>query len=191
MSVAAPLILGFLLIYLAVLVGVFVLMGFGLWKMSKNAGIPHAWTSFIYPLYNMGLLAERSLYMYTGQKKSLAKWSLWLLIVGLCISLPGWFLAFFLNSTAAAGLVALLSAVSGIASMVLLYYCLYYVYKDYTPGNEVILLILSIFVAAYPIIFLVIMNVVPVSVAGRCPYGQPRYNRQPPQAPGGWNGPQG
>lgn len=179
-----------LLFYLVFLAGMIFLMGFGLWKMSKNAGIPHAWTSFLYPLYNMGLLAERSLYAHTGRQKPLAKWSLWLIIaiaavvllllVGTVAAMASGFMAVNLFS-------AILIFPLTIAGAVLTYYDLYYIYKDYSPGNEVVLLVVSILCGAYPIIFLVVMNVVPVSVAGRCPYGQPKYNRpyQGPQDPGG------
>ena len=160
---------------------IFFLVGFGLWKMAKNAGIPHAWTSFFYPLYNIGLLAERSLYVHTGRQRPLARWSIWLLIGGISLFLLSGVSAFALSSRAAAAGIALLGWALSIVSMLLLYYSLFYVYKDYAPGNEVVLLVISILFSAFPIIFLVVMNVVPVSVAGRCPYGQPRYNR--PQGP--------
>ena len=103
-----------------------------------------------------------------------------LLLVGTVAAMASGFMAVNLFS-------AILIFPLTIAGVVLTYYDLYYIYKDYTPGNEVVLLVVSILCGAYPIIFLVVMNVVPVSVAGRCPYGQPKYNRpyQGPQDPGG------
>lgn len=174
----------FLVIWLAMLVGIMLLMGFGLWKMCKNAGMPRAWLSFIYPIYNICKLAERSMYAATGTCKPLSKWSLWVLwgtLGGIVLLLVGSIVA------AVGGLVELLATllllimlpmmVLAIAGGVLTYYALYYVYKDYIPGNETLMLILSILLGAYPIILLVVMNVQPVSVAGRGQYGQPKYNQ--------------
>lgn len=176
-----------------------VLQGFGPYKMAKNAGIPNPWLAFI-PLgqgYLLGLLAQRSLYASTGQQKPLAQINLWLPIALLAGGLVTGVLVAMVPL-----LGALLSLVLVVGSLVVTYYLFYtyyHLFKDYAPDNAVLFLILTILFSplAFIIITLLYMDVVPVSVAGRVPYGQPKYNQrgnQPhgygPQGPGGY-GPQG
>lgn len=181
---SSVIILVFVFIWLAVMVGMMVLMGFGLWRMCKNAGMPRAWLSFIYPIYNICKLAERSMYAATGTRKPLSKWSLWVLwasLGGTALILVGSLVAAIVGLAEWAATLLLLMMlpymVLAVAGAVLTYYALYYLYKDYIPGNETLMLILSIVFGAYPIILLVVMNVQPISVAGRGEYGQPKYKR--------------
>lgn len=185
MSVVGPiLILVLILIWLTMMVGILVLMGFGLWRMCKNAGMPRAWLSFIYPIYNICKLAERSMYTATGMSKPLSKWSIWVLwatlggiALILLVILAAAIVGFAELLVVLLLLMMLPFVVLAIAAAVLTYYALYYVYKDYIPGNETLMLVLSIVLGAYPLIFLVVMNVQPVSVTGRGEYGQPKYNQ--------------
>lgn len=184
MAMNVVLVITMLVVYLVILGGVLVLNGLGLWRMAKNAGISQAWSAFLYPTYIMALLAQRSLFTFTGKQRDLAKWSLW----GLFASVGAGLLCTILIAVAALNdsgfmmvlmvLCSLVLSVVILAVTVLHCYCLYYVLKDYCPGNEVLLFVLSIFFGIVaPIVFLVQMNTVPVSVAGRTPYQQPKYNR--------------
>ena len=181
----------YIAVLLAMAAGSVVINGIAPYKMAKNAGIPRPWLAFI-PIaqgYIFGLLAQRSLYFHTGKRTPLAKINL-LLPAGLlvCTLLIGVFSA--MDAGLLIGLLGLVLCVGSIASMVYLYYTYYYVFKDYAPDNAVLFLILSIiFPVAFLVIMLIHMNVVPVSVAGRSPYGQPKYNR--PSGPNGYGGPQG
>lgn len=183
-----------MIFWLAFMIGGIILQGIGLYKMAKNAGIPNPWLAFIPGGngYILGLLAERALYVHSGQQRQrpLAKLNLWLFL-GTLLSLC---LAFFLIiAEVAAGLAVLLLLLAMVASVgygVAYFYSLYYVYKDYAPGNEVLLLVLSILLSVSVFIILIIYrNTVPVSVAGRTGYQQPRYDAPYPYGPAG--GPQG
>lgn len=193
----------FLLFYLAFLLGVYVLTQFGLYRMARHAGIPGAWLAFV-PIgsgYITGLLAERAVYTYTGQRRRLALWNTLLpavtaagviLIVILALADSP------LNAGVWLGLIAML--VGGIVGFVVFCYSLYYIFKDYAPDNAVLFTLLGIFLGIYWIFFLVVMNAVPVSVTGFgvYPYGRPKYDKYhqwpqtPPDQPGyGPYGPQG
>ena len=78
MAMGALLLIAGLLVYLAIIIGLSALLGFGRYRMAKHAGIPHAWLGLV-PFgnaYITGLLAERAVYTYTGKKRSLAFWYL-------------------------------------------------------------------------------------------------------------------
>lgn len=205
----------FFFIFALFLVGLLIFQGLGLYKMAKNARLHHPWTSFLYSLYNMSLLAQRSLYFHTGKKRNLARWSIWMLIITIILSLiMGLSVSFFMaqmlgtsynhpyyyryfdNSNYFAyygyGPTVVTSSVTNLVFIFLVTfpiilialggaifnaYVLYYIYKDYSPGNEWVMLLISILLGVWPIIFLVVRNVVPVSVAGYYPYGQPKYGR--------------
>lgn len=204
----------FFSIFVLFFVGLVIFQGFGLYRMSKNAGLYHPWLSFFYPLYNMSLLAQRSLYFHVGKNRNLARWSIWLLVivvifaviigslVGILMAqgaLPSDLFSYYYdqysdsdfnyhgygptssNFTIAPFVTLLfmifLLILISFAAAIFTYYVMYYIYKDYYPGNECVMLLISILLGAWPIIFLLIQNVVPVSVAGRYPYGQPKYGR--------------
>ena len=194
MAMGALLLIAGLLVYLAIIAGLSVLLGFGRYRMAKHAGIPHAWLGLV-PFgnaYITGLLAERAVYTYTGKKRSLAFWYLIaqcvvfvgaLAVLGLAI----WDIDFGLG----VGMAVLGLFLGLIAYFALGIYCVYYVFKDYSPDNATIYIVLSILFHIYWIFLLVEMNTVPVSVTGfqSWPYGRPKYDRyhqwQPPQGPGG------
>ena len=154
-------------------------LGIGPYKMAKNAGLPHAWAAFlpIGSVYTIGRLADRSRAFYNGRPSRFACWLLVLQIVSL-VCLPLFFVSIFARIYILSALLMLFCAGSGISALVLYYCSLYQVYKDYTPGDELLFLLLSIFISiSTPIVLIINRNVVPVSVAGYQPYGQPRYNR--------------
>ena len=194
MAMGALLLIAGLLVYLAIIAGLSVLLGFGRYRMAKHAGIPHAWLGLV-PFgnaYITGLLAERAVYTYTGKKRSLAFWYLIaqcvvfvgaLAVLGLAI----WDIDFGLG----VGMAVLGLFLGLIACFALGIYCVYYVFKDYSPDNATIYIVLSILFHIYWIFLLVEMNTVPVSVTGfgTWPYGRPKYNQyhqwQVPQGPVG------
>ena len=210
----------FLFIFALLLVAILIIQGLGLYKMAKNARLNHPWISFLYPTYNMSLLAQRSLYFHTGKKRNLARWSILLLVFAILFAvltgvLAGWFInqlpvtsysnpyyyRYFENGNAFAYygygpnltvltldklvfmlVITLPAVLVGVVSIIFNGYVLYYIYKDYCPRSVWVMLLVSLLFGAWPIIFLVVRNVVPVSVAGYYPYGQPKYGRVPPAA---------
>ena len=66
----------FALLWLAIMVGLIILSGFGLYRMAQHAGVPSPWMAFV-PVassYLTGLLAERAYYTYNGRTRKLAWW---------------------------------------------------------------------------------------------------------------------
>ena len=185
MAPTALFVLLYLLFFFVTFAVMVALLGFGLWRMAKNAGIPHAWVAFL-PLgngYILGLLADRSRNCYTGKAPRL----------GLAFWLPmTQALAFFgglgvfglaLGRTPFNFLVVLfiLALLLGmVVSVALNFFCVYYIFKDYAPENAVLYTVLGILLGIYWVFLLVEMNTVPVSVAGPgpFPYGRPKYGRQ-------------
>ncbi len=75
-----------LLFYLGLAFAFHLLYAFGPYRMAKHAGIPHAWLG-LFPIgtsWLVGLLAERSLYSYTGRRLRLALWTPALWGIGTC-----------------------------------------------------------------------------------------------------------
>ena len=159
--------------------------GLGLYKMAKNAGLPNPWLSFV-PIANnylMGKLAERASWYGSGKTLPFAKIFLW----GYLGYLAATLLAILLPP------LYLFISFAGLALSVFVYIALYYIFKDYSPSNAVLFLILSILFGLYPFFLFALRNRVPVSVAGFCPGGQPKYQPygggQPPQpGSGGYTG---
>lgn len=203
----------FLALWLGLFVGMFVLMGFGLYRMAQHAGAPCPWMAFI-PVassYLTGLLAERAYYTYNGRTRRLAWWCVIANLIPLGIFAI--FMAFFFRTVFAAGgppapeaivgfspMVYLLNLVA-IAPMVLYGYCLYYLFRDYSPDNAVLFTIVGVLFNISFVFLLIERNTVPVSVTGFgfYPYGRPKYdrwhrwNQVPPQqaGPGNWPPPGG
>lgn len=194
------------LIWLGVMAGLIILSGFGLYRMAQHAGAPSPWMAFV-PVasaYLTGLLAERAFYTYNGRVRKLAWW---------CVVtqfLPLVFLGFYMasifrftaNDMAAeaefTGLMLwfLLYFVSILAPMILYGYCLYYIFRDYSPDNAVLFTLVGVLFNISFVFLLIERDTVPVSVTGYgvYPYGRPKYdkwhrwNQVPPQqyGPGGW-----
>lgn len=181
-------VLAYLLFAFGTLAVMFLLLGLGLWRMAKNAGIPYAWTAF-FPLgngYVLGALADRSRRYFTGRSPRLGL-SFWLPVVqaltffammglfGLAlVSVPFNFLVV---------LFFLILLLGGFVSVGLNYFCVYHTFKDYAPDNALLYTIVGIVFSIYWIFLLAEMNTVPVSVAGPgpFPYGRPKYGRQQQQ----------
>lgn len=171
-----------LLFYLVILGGVWVLVSFGPYRMAKHAGIPRPWLALL-PVGNawvLGLLAERSVYAHTQRPRRLAFWNTLLqalplaaLVLLFPLALADW------DFNPLIGLSLLVLVVSGLAGVVMYYYCIYHIFKDYAPDNALLYLLLGIFFNIYWIFFLVEMNTVPVSVTGfgAFPGGRPKYDR--------------
>lgn len=145
----------------------------GLMRICRNAGIPNPGLMFI-PLaktYYMGMLAQRSRYARTGERTPLAK------IYFFC-TLGAWLLGsglLFLVFSGTYWLYLLLTWALRVFLLVLKYYVRYYIFADYAPDNDVLFTVLTALPLAEPILLLVLRDVVPVSVAGRRPTGQPKY----------------
>lgn len=171
-----------LLVYLLFFAGFYILCNFGLWRMASHAGVPHAWLAWV-PFgsaYAAGMLAERSVYTFTGRRSRLALW---------CPALQG--IAFMgvlmvlgfaildMDFGAPVVLALLLCILGTLAAAVVYFYALYYIFKDYAPENAVLYTLLGILFGIYWIFQLVEMNTVPVSVTGfgAWPGGRPKYNR--------------
>ena len=182
-----------LLFYLGLAFAAHLLYSFGPYRMAKHAGIPHAWIG-LFPIgtsWLIGLLAERSLYCYTGRRLRLALWTPALQGIGTCGALMVVGLA--LADADFSGLVvaALVLTLEGwVAGTVFSLYSLYYLFKDYAPENATLYTVLSILFGFQFIFLLIEMNTVPVSVAGPgpFPYGRPKYDARhqwsPAPAPG-------
>ena len=170
------------LVYLAVFAGLFVLTSFGVYRMASHAGVPHPWLGLV-PFgnaYVTGLLAERSVYVYTDKKRSLAFWCpifQALALVGL-MAVVG--LALLDADFGFWVVISLLVFFVGFTVyLVLSIYCQYYIFKDYSPDNSTLYIVLSILFHIHWIFLLVEMNTVPVSVTGFgvWPNGRPKYDR--------------
>ena len=189
---AAPtifLMLAYLLFAFGVLAFMFVLLGFGLWRMGRNAGVPCAWTAF-FPLgsgYVMGALADRSRRFFTGRAPRLGL-AFWLPITQALAVFAGMGLFGLalvrvpFNFLVVLFFLALL--LGTLVSLGLNYFCVYHIFKNYAPENALLYTLVGLLFGIYWIFFLVEMNTVPVSVAGPgpFPYGRPKYGQQQPQS---------
>lgn len=165
----------------------------GLYQMAKHAGIPNPWLALL-PYgngYVMGLLAERSIYTYTGKARRVAFWTVLLQVLastGAFFTIPLALSHSDFNGVVAVACLLLFGA--GLAALVVFWYALYYIFKDYAPDNVLLYFLLGIFFNIYWIFLLVERNTVPVSVAGPgpYPYGRPKYDKYhrwyQPQPPG-------
>ncbi len=196
--VALGLVFGILILWLGIFAGVIFLCGFGLYRMAQHAGIPSPWLAFlpVAQMYVMGLLAERSYYVYSGgQRRRLARWTVisQLALAALAVVIAA---VFFPAAYSGEGEMAMLLLVPlyfllFLFAMVLSLYCTYYIFKDYTPDNAVLFTVIGMLAGITMIFFLVERDTVPVSVTGFgvYPYGRPKYDRyhrwhqQPPQPP--------
>ncbi len=196
------------LIWLGVMVGLIILSGFGLYRMAQHAGAPSPWMAFV-PVassYLTGLLAERAYYTYNGRTRKLAWWCVIANVIPL--GLFAVFAAFFFRTVIAAGGALAPEEVAGMTPLMyllnlvallpaILYgYCLYYIFRDYSPDNAVLFAIVGVLFRISFVFLLIERNTVPVSVTGfgAYPYGRPKYdrwhrwNQTPPQqyGPGSW-----
>lgn len=170
----------YFLFMMAFYVGLFVLVGFGPYTMAKNAGIHNPWLAFL-PFGNtwiICLLGERARYFHTGKTTPLAKTALFLQVGAIVVVLL--MLVAFLVSPALTVILYFAFFAALIASAVYTYIAIYNIFRDYSPGNETAFLLLSIFLEASFILFIIYRNVVPVSVTGYGHYTQPKYNAPPP-----------
>ena len=163
---------GVLIFVLLFAAACFILYSIGLYTMAKNAGIPNPWLAWI-PIatgYILGLLAERSYYTFTGKQMPFSKILLW----GYIGVFVGSFIPF----------ISALAGLAGIALMVFQLIALFYLYKDYAPGKEVLYIVLSVIFSslAQAICLMLSRNTVPVSVTGFGQQVQPSYQGgyQPP-----------
>lgn len=201
------------LIWLGVMVGLIILSGFGLYRMAQHAGAPSPWMAFV-PVassYLTGLLAERAYYTYNGRTRKLAWWCVIANVIPL--GLFAVFAAFFFRTVIAAGGALAPEEVAGMTPLMyllnlvallpaILYgYCLYYIFRDYSPDNAVLFAIVGVLFRISFVFLLIERDTVPVSVTGfgAYPYGRPKYdrwhrwNQTPPQqyGPGNWPPPGG
>ncbi len=166
--------------------------------MAQHAGIPSPWLAFlpVAQMYVMGLLAERSYYVYSGgRQRRLARWAVisQLALAALAVVIAAVFFpaAYSGEGEMAALLLVPLYFLLFLFAMVLSLYCTYYIFKDYTPDNAVLFTVIGMLAGITMIFFLVERDTVPVSVTGFgvYPYGRPKYDRyhrwhqQPPQPP--------
>ena len=188
------------LVWLAMMVGLMILTGYGLYCMARHAGIPNPWLAFL-PVANVyltGLLAERSYYTYNGRVRKLAKWSLILNLLPVVEFIIIYGILMTSVVTGDEPVVALLFTIPFLltltALLVIYIYCYYYLFRDYAPENAVLFTIITVLFNIGFIFLLVEKDTVPVSVTGFgvYPYGRPKYdkwhrwNQMPPQAPGGY-----
>ena len=203
----------FALFWLAIMVGLIILSGFGLYRMAQHAGAPSPWMAFV-PVassYLTGLLAERAYYTYNGRTRKLAWWCVIAELFPLVIF--GVFMGFFFRTVigmdGALGpevvmrMTPFVYLINGIAllPMILYGYCLYYIFRDYSPDNAMLFAIVGVLFRISFVFLLIERNTVPVSVTGfgAYPYGRPKYdrwhrwNQTPPQqyGPGSWPPPGG
>ena len=188
-----------LICYLGFFFVVHLLYAFGPYRMAKHAGIPHAWVG-LFPLgtaWITGLLAERSLYTYTGKRRRLAFWTTVLYGIGFCgLIMLCVLIVQDADFSAWVGLSFFLTLVGYTAACVLSIYCTYYTLKDYSPDNALLYTLLGVFFQISFVFLLIEMNTVPVSVTGpgSFPYGRPKYNgnhQWSPVPPQGYGYPQG
>lgn len=183
------LVLGLYGIFLFLLmVGMMILSGLGPYRMARHAGIPRPWMAFIpvANLYLIGLLAERSYYVYKGRGKKLSRRSVIFALIPLAASLVLYaallFSIFYHRIDALYAPVILLFPLwilSFIPALVNYVCCLYYLFRDYAPDNAVLYTIISILFRIAFVFLLVERDTVPVSVTGfgAYPGGRPKYDR--------------
>ena len=190
----------FLVILVVILAGVlvfYILRSMGLYRMAQNAGMQSPWLAWI-PVardYLLGSLCDRAAYCQKGRKWNLAVIlpvasgaSIVLTGVGSATLFDGvfdhWWYDYSYGSYNLSRLFTQLPSFVGLAVTAVFAVALYHLYKDYAPGNEVALTIVTVlfFNQAVPIILFVLRNRVPLSAQGwQDPYG---YGGQPPQGPG-------
>ena len=193
-------------IWFALFAGFLILSGYGLYRMAQHGGIPSPWMAFV-PVassYLTGLLAERAYYTYNGRVRKLAWWSVLTQLFPL-VFLALYMVSFFrFASNPMAGEAEVLGLLpmfflcffSFLVPVALYGYCLYYIFRDYSPDNALLYTIVGVLFNIGFVFFLVERDTVPVSVTGfgAYPYGRPKYdrwhrwNRIPPQqyGPGGY-----
>lgn len=186
-----------ILVYLAFIVGMYVLCTFGVWRMASHAGVPHAWLAFV-PFgnaYVVGMLADRAIYTFTGLRRRLSLWcpvSQGIAFVGMFLVIG--FALVGLDFGVPVALALILCLVGSLAAVVLYFYATFYIFRDYAPDNAVLYTVLGILFGIYWIFQMVEMNTVPVSVTGfgSWPGGRPKYDRyhqwSPASAPGSYPG---
>lgn len=152
-------------------IALYVLRSLGTYSIAKRRGLNHAWFAWVpvVDAYLLGCISDQYRYVVRGQNKSKRKWLLGLnivmgiLIVAIVASIIG--VAFRVSGIAIQGAGeaqvanAAMSSVLGIlglmlplmgiaiAAAVIRYMALYDLYTSVDPGNNVLYLVLSIFVS--------------------------------------------
>lgn len=164
---------GFILIYLAIIIGAYVLRALGLYTMAKNQAIDNAWLSWI-PIadtYIMGRLSEASPYV----KRKVPKMHVILpSVIGgyivLSIILPLVFQISLIpsilnefdtmNIPLFAG-IWIFFILTAFAIRALQLFVLYHIYKTYDPDNATLFLVINIFVSIDFIFLFALRNKMP------------------------------
>lgn len=137
------------LIFIFAIIGIvmYVIMGLGLMTMAKNKGIENAWLAFV-PVGNMWILGQIIETIEVFDKKF--ENAPLILAIG-CF----------------ASVVPVIGGLLAFVFMILVYICIYKLYKMYAPENATMYLVLSIVFAgiAMPIIFFKLKDATPVVAA--------------------------
>lgn len=187
--------LGVLLFWTIVTLTEYILKGIALSRMAQNAGFSSPGLAWV-PVANswlLGSLCDRSQYAFTGKR-----WHfdvllpvmdvLGLLGGGIFSGLSAMFADYFFYDSFDHAVRSYGGNLLGVAGTVVLAVGLYHLYRDYTPGREVLFLVLSVVFGRLGrgIILMTLRNNVPVSAD---PNVWGRWAQQggypPPASPGG------
>ncbi len=141
----------------------------GLYTLAKRRGFDNAYLAWI-PIASMYLLGS----VYDDVNRRQGKQTNYGIIL---LALFGGSIVVTFMSTFIPFL-AFLSGPASLAGAILMYFALYYIYKDYTPNNTVLFLVLSVILGIVPILLFAIRNKPPISIVGQQGHGY-----QPPQPP--------
>ena len=161
-----------ILMAIAATAAVYVLQALSLQTMAKRRGIANAWLAWV-PVgssWLLGAIAD-DINLRQGKKTSYA---IVLLVVTAACMGAGFslFLIPFLG---------LFSGLFSIAVLVVYYIALYEIYRDYTPRNAVLYLVLSILLGIHWLLLFLLRQKRPLSLGGN-PDGPAPRPAQPPQA---------
>ncbi len=186
---------GVLLIWAIVTLTEYILKGIALSRMAKNAGFSSPALAWV-PVANswlLGSLCDRSQYAFIGKRWHFAVLLpvmdvLGLLGGGIFSGLSAMFADYFFYDSFDHAVRSYGGNLLGVAGTVVLAVGLYHLYRDYTPGREVLFLVLSVVFGRLGrgIILMTLRNNVPVSAD---PNVWGRWAQQggypPPANPGG------
>lgn len=171
-------IISFLFVMTIPFVVFYVLGSIGLYVMARNTGINDPWLAWLPGArdYLLGKLADR--FLEANHKKGFLR--ILLPVLNVVPSYASWIamifsvLLSFTNSIMTVPAISI-AALLGIAYKVCYLVSFYYVMEDYEPSRSVLYTILAFFNLGKLILF-INRNNVPVGVAGRSPYRQPKYD---------------
>ena len=179
LNLVGAVLLGILGVLAAVWLAGYILGSLGLSRMAQNAGMPRPWLAWI-PIardYLLGGLCDRAVWVWRGKRRNFAV--LLPVLSALAPALGMISLTFLAGSLYAGEWISTLASLASLASLVVSCIALFHLWRDYSPGNEAALTVVSVLfhTLAPAIILFVLRNRVPFSVTGPGWQSQPKYNQ--------------